>query len=98
MSAAQYGAVAGGLIPSVLIGLYFWFAPKAQTRAAMSASGAQEVAITVKGGYAPDVIVVQKGQIRSMLQAAGFDGAGEIEHTNTIFGPIWFCDACKTAD
>jgi len=28
----------------------------------VSASGAQEVAITVKGGYTPDVIVVQKGR------------------------------------
>ena len=30
--------------------------------AALDASGAQEVAITVKGGYTPDVIVVQKGR------------------------------------
>ena len=28
----------------------------------MSESGAQEVAVTVKGGYTPDVIVVQKGR------------------------------------
>jgi len=45
-----------------LIAWYFWFAPKAQTRVAVSASGAQEVAVTVKGGYTPDVIVVQKGR------------------------------------
>jgi plastocyanin domain-containing protein len=30
--------------------------------AAAGASGAQEVAITVKGGYTPDVIVVKAGQ------------------------------------
>ena len=39
-----------------------------------------------------------KGRISPMLQAAGFDGAEEVEHSNTIFGPIWFYDACKTAD
>lgn len=47
---------------TILIARYFWFAPKAQTRVAVSESGAQEVAITVKGGYTPDVIVVQKGR------------------------------------
>ncbi len=30
--------------------------------AAVSASGAQEVAVTVKGGYTPDLIVVKAGQ------------------------------------
>jgi len=62
MSAAQYAVITGGSILSLLIAWYFWFAPKAQTRAAVSAAGAQEVAITVKGGYTPDVIVVQKGR------------------------------------
>jgi plastocyanin domain-containing protein len=46
----------------VLIAWYFWFAPKAQTRVAVTVSGAQEAAIIVKGGYTPDVIVVQKGR------------------------------------
>jgi plastocyanin domain-containing protein len=51
-----------GLALSLLIAWYFWLAPKGQTRVAMSESGAQEVAVTVKGGYTPDVIVVQKGR------------------------------------
>jgi plastocyanin domain-containing protein len=62
MSNLQIFVILSGIVLTVLIAWYFWFAPKAQTRVAVSASGAQEVAITVKGGYTPDVIVVQKGR------------------------------------
>src|SRR5512136_2921921 len=62
MTTSQLIVVFGGVILSFLIAWYFWFAPKAQTRAALTESGAQEVAVTVKGGYTPDVIVVQKGR------------------------------------
>ena len=62
MSQIQIFVILSGIVLTVLIAWYFWFAPKAQTRVAVSASGAQEVAITVKGGYTPDVIVVQKGR------------------------------------
>lgn len=62
MSNLQILVILSGIVATVLIAWYFWFAPKAQTRVAVSASGAQEVAITVKGGYTPDVIVVQKGR------------------------------------
>jgi plastocyanin domain-containing protein len=51
-----------GLAVSIFIAWFFWFAPKGQTRAAAGASGIQEVAVTVKGGYTPDVIVVKAGQ------------------------------------
>ena len=62
MNALQLSVIFSGIVLTILIAWYFWFAPKAQTRAAVSESGAQEVAITVKGGYTPDVIVVQKGR------------------------------------
>jgi plastocyanin domain-containing protein len=62
MSNLQIFVILSGIVLTILIAWYFWFAPKAQTRVAVSASGAQEVAITVKGGYTPDVIVVQKGR------------------------------------
>ncbi|MEW6030302.1 MAG: cupredoxin domain-containing protein [Chloroflexota bacterium] len=62
MTQIQIFVILSGIVLTVLIAWYFWFAPKSQTRAAVSASGAQEVAITVKGGYTPDVIVVQKGR------------------------------------
>ena len=62
MTQIQIFVILSGIALTVLIASYFWFAPKAQTRVAVSASGAQEVAVTVKGGYTPDVIVVQKGR------------------------------------
>lgn len=62
MSNLQIFVILSGIVLTVLIAGYFWFAPKARTRAAVSTSGAQEVAVTVKGGYSPDVIVVQKGR------------------------------------
>lgn len=62
MSQVQILVILSGIILTVLIAWYFWFAPKAQTRAAISESGAQEVAVTVKGGYTPDVIVVKAGR------------------------------------
>lgn len=62
MSNLQIFVVVSGIVLTILIAWYFWFAPKEQTRVAVGASGAQEVAITVKGGYTPDVIVVQKGR------------------------------------
>lgn len=62
MSNLQFFVIFSGIALTVLIAWYFWFAPKAQTRAAVSESGAQEVAISVKGGYTPDVIVVKAGR------------------------------------
>jgi plastocyanin domain-containing protein len=67
MTPAQIIVILSGLALTILIAWYFWFAPKAQTRVAVSTSGAQEVAITVKGGYTPDVIVVQKGRLVRLM-------------------------------
>jgi plastocyanin domain-containing protein len=41
---------------------YFFFAPRQTASAVSSVSGVQEVAITVKGGYSPDVIEVERGK------------------------------------
>lgn len=62
MTAAQIAVTLGGFALSVFIAWFFWFAPKGQIRAAAGTGGAQEVAIIVKGGYTPDVIVVKSGQ------------------------------------
>ena len=62
MDTAQIFVTIGGLALSLFIAWFFWFAPKGQTRAAAGAGGVQEVAITVKGGYTPDVILVKAGQ------------------------------------
>ncbi len=44
------------------IGGFFWMKKDKGTRASETSSGHQEVMILVKGGYTPDVIVVQKGR------------------------------------
>lgn len=62
MSELQIFVILMGIVLTVLIAWYFWFEPKAQTRLAVGATGRQEAAILVKGGYSPDVIVVQKGR------------------------------------
>lgn len=62
MSTAQIIVTLGGLAAIIWIGWFFWFSEKKGVRAAVTASGAQEVSITVKGGYTPDVIVVEAGR------------------------------------
>ena len=61
MNSAQVAVTVIGLALSILIAWFFWFAPKGKTRAASGIGGVQEIAITVKGGYTPDVIVVKAG-------------------------------------
>jgi plastocyanin domain-containing protein len=41
---------------------FFWLKTIKGTRAARTSSGYQEVMILVKGGYTPDVIVVERGK------------------------------------
>ncbi len=62
MTIAQIIVTLSGLALSIFIAWFFWFAPKQRTRATVGAGGAQEVNITVKGGYSPDIIVVKAGQ------------------------------------
>ncbi len=46
-----------------LIGLVVWyfFGAKEKVAAELTQAGVQEIKVTVKGGYSPDVIVVKKG-------------------------------------
>lgn len=46
-----------------LIGLVLWyfFGERESVAAAVNAGGVQEIGITVKGGYSPDVIAVKRG-------------------------------------
>jgi plastocyanin domain-containing protein len=62
MTTAQIVVTVSGVALSVFIAWFFWLAPRGQTRAAAGAGGVQEVAVTVKGGYTPDIIVVKAGQ------------------------------------
>jgi len=61
MTTAQIIVTLGGIALGIFIAWFFWLAPKGQTRAAAGTGGVQEVAIIVKGGYTPDVIVVKAG-------------------------------------
>ncbi|MHB8136597.1 MAG: cupredoxin domain-containing protein [Anaerolineaceae bacterium] len=62
MTPSQIIVTIGGIVLSLLIVWYFWLAPKGKTHVSADKSGIQEVAITVKGGYTPDIIVVKAGQ------------------------------------
>src|SRR5688500_15620693 len=62
MDASEIIVTLGGLALSAFVLWYFFFSAR-QTAAAVSTSGGvQEVAITVKGGYSPDVIEVERGK------------------------------------
>ena len=59
MDTAETSVLVGGVAANALV-LWFFFGPR-KAFAATARAGAQEVQITVKGGYAPDVVVVRKG-------------------------------------
>lgn len=61
MDTSEIVVLLGGV---VLIGLILWyfFGTREQVRAEVRETGLQEVDVTVKGGYAPDTIVVKQGQ------------------------------------
>ena len=51
-----------GLAAIALIVWFFWMSKKKGTHAALASSGYQETMVLVKGGYTPDVIVVERGK------------------------------------
>jgi plastocyanin domain-containing protein len=61
MDHAQIAVLVVGVtaIASVLV---FFFGPRKGVSAAVGQSGVQEVKVTVKGGYSPDLIVVKQGK------------------------------------
>lgn len=52
----------GGLAAIALIVWFFWLVKKPGVKATLTGGGYQEAMILVKGGYTPDVIVVEKGK------------------------------------
>ena len=52
----------GGLAAIAFIVWFFWMVKKAGVKAGLSSSGYQEAMVLVKGGYTPDVIVVERGK------------------------------------
>ncbi len=54
--------ILGGLLLIAGIAWFFWGPRKGGLRAAVTSSGYQEAMVLVKGGYTPDIIVVQHGR------------------------------------
>ncbi len=62
LSTADVFVLLGGIGVIVGIAWFFWGPRQGGTRAGLATSGYQEAMILVKGGYTPDVIVVQHGK------------------------------------
>lgn len=60
MDTTEIFVVIGGVGLIALV-LWYFFGERESVAAAMTESGLQEVNVTVKGGYSPDVIVVKQG-------------------------------------
>ncbi len=54
-------AVIFGAVLLIAFVLWYFFGPKERVSASVRESGVQEIKVTVKGGYSPDVIVVRQG-------------------------------------
>ncbi|WP_019949129.1 cupredoxin domain-containing protein [Hymenobacter aerophilus] len=62
MDTSQIIVTIVGLGLAAFVVWYFFFSARQTTSAVSSSSGVQEVDITVKGGYSPDIIEVEKGK------------------------------------
>ena len=60
MDTAEIIVVVGG-VALVAFVLWYFFGEREAAAAAVDESGVQEIKITVKGGYSPDVVVVKEG-------------------------------------
>ncbi|HEY0003583.1 MAG TPA: cupredoxin domain-containing protein [Pyrinomonadaceae bacterium] len=56
----EIGVIVGGLA-AILFVLWYFFGERESVQANLDQSGVQEINITVRGGYSPDVIVVREG-------------------------------------
>jgi plastocyanin domain-containing protein len=61
MDGSEIGVVAGAVVLVAFV-LWYFFGPRKAAAAEVGARGVQEIRVTVKGGYAPDVIAVRAGQ------------------------------------
>ena len=61
MSVDEIAVTAMGLVAIAGVAWFFWGSRREGVRAAVTSSGVQETMVLVKGGYTPDVIVVDAG-------------------------------------
>ena len=59
MDTTEILVIIGGVVLIVFV-LWYFFGEREQVAAEQNESGLQEVKITVRGGYSPDVIIVKK--------------------------------------
>jgi plastocyanin domain-containing protein len=62
MTPADVAVITGGGVLIAAIALFFWGPRKRGYRIPVTSSGYQEAMVLVKGGYTPDVIVVEHGR------------------------------------
>ena len=60
MDPTEIMVVTGG-VAAIAFVLWYFFGPRKGVAASVGTGGVQEVNVTVKGGYSPDVIVVKRG-------------------------------------
>ncbi len=60
MDSAEIAVLVGSILLIALI-LWYFFGEREKVAAGVTEGGVQEIKITVKGGYSPDVIVVKQG-------------------------------------
>ena len=61
MDASEILVLVGG-VAAIAFVLWYFFGERRAVAAAVGEAGVQEIKVTVKGGYSPDVIVVQQGK------------------------------------
>jgi plastocyanin domain-containing protein len=60
MDPAEIGVIGGG-VASIGFVLWYFFGEREGAAAEVGEGGVQQIKVTVKGGYSPDVIVVRQG-------------------------------------
>ncbi len=60
MDTTEILVIIGG-VSLIALTLWYFFGEREQVSAETNETGLQEIKVTVKGGYSPDVIVVKKG-------------------------------------
>ncbi|HVG17488.1 MAG TPA: cupredoxin domain-containing protein, partial [Blastocatellia bacterium] len=60
MDVIEVGVMAAG-VAAIAFVMWYFFGARERVAASVGESGAQEINVTVKGGYSPDTIVVRKG-------------------------------------
>lgn len=61
MDTVEIAVISSGLLLIAFV-LWFFFGKRTAVAARAGQSGTQEITVTVKGGYTPDVIVVRQGK------------------------------------